>query len=335
MKKITLILFVLAMAAIPVFARGRGQNEAALQQIKIGVSVPAVSHGWAGGVGWWAVHTVEELRREYPEIEFSIIHSDNAGQQERDLFNLATWGMNHLVIFPHESAPLTEPVRRIAAEGIRCIVVDRGLTRTDFGYVNIAGDNPGLGRVSGYWLSQAMRAESLTNYVAIGGMPVVVDTERMDTFFIEMNEEPSLVNLLGENNYEFSDWSIQDGFRIMAALLQQFPRIDAVYCQYDEVLLGVLQAISEARRDDVKIVLGGAGSRPVYEMIMAGYPLVRATGTYHPSMIVGAIRYTVNVALGRISADFATANRPTWVIFPSTMVTIDNVDQYYNPDSIF
>ena len=74
MKKITLILLVLAMSAIPVFARGRGQNEAAQQQIKIGVSVPALSQGWAGGVGWWAAHTVDELRREYPQIEFNLIH---------------------------------------------------------------------------------------------------------------------------------------------------------------------------------------------------------------------------------------------------------------------
>ena len=331
MKKITLALLILAMAALPVFARGGAQSQA----IKIGIAVPTADHGWTGGVGWWADYKVEELKKSNPEIQFNVVHSANATQQVTDVENLAAWGMNYLVILPHESGPLTQPVKGYAARGVRCIVVDRGLEDTNFGYVNLAGDNPGLGRMSGQWLRDTMKAEGLTNYVAMGGMPVVIDTERMDAFFAEMNREPSLVNLLGGNRYEFANWSTQDGLRIMETFLQQYPRIDAVFCQDDDVLTGVMQAIREARRTDIKIVLGGAGSKAVYQMIMNRDPLVRASGTYHPSMIADGIQYAVDVALGKRSADFASASRPVTVVIPSEMVTINNVQQHYNPNSSF
>ena len=213
--------------------------------------------------------------------------------------------------------------------------MDRGLTDTSFGYVNLAGDNPGLGRLSGQWLAKTMKAEGLTNYVVMGGMPVVIDTERMNAFFAEMNKEPSLVPLLGKNKYEFANWSTQDGLRIMETFLQQYPKIDAVFCQDDDVLTGVLQAIREAKRTDIKIAMGGAGSKAVLQMIMNNDPMVRATALYHPSMIADGIQYAVDVALGKKSADFATAKQPVTVVIPSALIDKSNVAQYYNPDSSF
>jgi ribose transport system substrate-binding protein len=330
MKKIAIILLVLAVAA-SAFAGGGRQSGA----IKIGVAIPTADHGWTAGIGWWANHKVQELRLQYPDIQFNVVLSANATQQVSDVENLAAWGMNYLVILPHESAPLTQPVKQYAAKGIKCIVVDRGLEDKNFGYVDLAGDNPGLGRISGQWLARAMKADGLTNYVAMGGMPVVIDTERMEAFFTEMNRESSLVNLLGGNRYEFANWSTQDGLRIMETFLRQYPKIDAVFCQDDDVLVGVMQAIREARRTDVKVVLGGAGSKGVYEMIMSNDPIVRATGTYHPSMIADGIQYAVDVAKGTKSADFAGGKTAVRVIIPSVMVEGSNVRQYYNPNSAF
>jgi ribose transport system substrate-binding protein len=256
-------------------------------------------------------------------------------KQISDVENLAAWGMNYLVILPHDSGPLYQPVKQYAAKGVKVIVVDRMFDQNDFGHVIIAGDNPGLGRVSGEWLRTTMKAEGLTNYVAMGGMQIPIDKMRMDEFFKEMQKDSSMVNLLGGSRYEFADWSTQRGLEIMETYLQQYPKIDAVFCQDDDVLTGVVQAIKEARRSDVKIVLGGAGSKAVYQMIMNNDPMVRASGTYHPSMIADGIQYAVDVALGKKSDDFAKASRPIEVLIPSVMVTKSNVAQFYNPDSSF
>jgi ribose transport system substrate-binding protein len=333
MKKLALVLVALMFVCGMAFAGPGGQKGGV---VKIGVAVPTADHGWTGGIGWWADYKVKEIEKQYTgKVEFRVVHSANATQQVSDVENLATWGMNYLVILPHESAPLTAPVKQLHSKGVKCIVVDRGLTDTSFGYVNLAGDNPGLGRLSGQWLAKTMKAEGLTNYVVMGGMPVVIDTERMNAFFAEMDKESSLVDLLGKDKYEFANWSVQDGLKLMETFLSRYPKIDAVFCQDDDVLTGVLQAIREKNRKDIKIVMGGAGSKVVYQMIMNNDPLVRATTLYHPSMIADGIQYAVDIATGKKSDSFHTAKEPITVVIPSALIDKSNVSKYYNPDSSF
>ena len=333
MKKLALVLLAVLFACGMAFAGPGGQKGGV---VKIGVAVPTADHGWTGGIGWWADYKVKEIEKQYAgKVEFRVVHSANATQQVSDVENLATWGMNYLVILPHESAPLTAPVKQLHSKGVKCIVVDRGLTDTSFGYVNLAGDNPGLGRLSGQWLAKTMKAEGLTNYVVMGGMPVVIDTERMNAFFAEMNKEASLVDLQGKDKYEFANWSVQEGLKLMETFLSRYPKIDAVFCQDDDVLTGVLQAIREKNRKDIKIVMGGAGSKVVYQMIMNNDPLVRATTLYHPSMIADGIQYAVDIATGKKNDSFHTAKEPTTVVIPSALIDKSNVSKYYNPDSSF
>jgi ribose transport system substrate-binding protein len=329
MKKFVLVLLIGLLACGFAFAQKA-------QPTKIGIAVPTADHGWTGGIGWWADQAVKDVQKSAGrQIQFRVVHSANATQQVSDVETLASWGMNYLVILPHESAPLTAPVKQLHDRGVKIIVVDRGLTDTNFGYVNVAGDNSDMGLVSGKWLAATMKKEGLTNYVAMGGMPVVIDKERMDPFFAEMNKEPSLVNLLGGNRYEFANWSVQDALRLTETFLTRYPKIDAIFCQDDSVLLGVYQVIKEKNRKDIKILLGGAGSKEVYEMIMKKDPLVRATTLYHPSMIRDGIQYAVDVVQGKKSDSFHTANKPISVVIPSGLVDISNVKKYYNKNSSF
>ncbi|MBN2859604.1 MAG: substrate-binding domain-containing protein [Sphaerochaetaceae bacterium] len=334
MKKGVMFSLILLMSMSLMFAQGAA--EAGDAPIKIGVSIPSADHGWTGGIVWWANKAVDDIKAEQPGVfEFRVVTADSPSSQVRNVEDMEVWGMEYLVILPHESAPLTPIVKQVQSSGVRVFVIDRGLTDTSFGYVNIAGDNTALGTNSGKWLREQMAAQGLTNYVAMGGLPVTIDTERMDAFFTEMNKDSSLINLLGGNNYEFADWSTQKGLSLMETFLQKYRKIDAVFCQDDDVLLGVLQAIKESGRTDVKIALGGAGSKVVYKMIMDGDPLVKATATYHPSMILDGIHYATEVATGERSDDFHDASSPVTVTIPSVLVDASNVADFYEPESIY
>ena len=334
MKKIVVFSLVLLMGMSFMFAQGAAESAGA--PIKIGISIPSADHGWTGGIVWWANKAVDDIKAEQPgKFEFRVVTADSPSSQVRNVEDMEVWGMQYLVILPHESAPLTPIVKQVQESGVRVFVIDRGLTDTSFGYVNIAGDNTALGTNSGKWLAAQMKAQGLKNYVAMGGLPVTIDTERMDAFFAEMNKESSLVNLLGGNKYEFADWSTQKGLSLMETFLQKYQKIDAVFCQDDDVLLGVLQAIKESGRTDVKIALGGAGSKVVYKMIMDGDPLVKATATYHPSMILDGIYYATEVATGERSDDFHDASAPITVTIPSVLVDASNVADFYEPESIY
>jgi len=88
-------------------------------------------------------------------------------------------------------------------------------------------------------------------------------------------------------------WQTEKGLEIMENYLQKYPKIDAVWAQDDDVLKGVLQAYKESGRNDIKVMLGGAGSKEIIKMVMDGDPLVRADVTYPPSMIATGISLAV------------------------------------------
>ncbi len=50
-------------------------------------------------------------------------------------------------------------------------------------------------------------------------------------------------------------------FKVMQDYLTRFKQIDAVWASDDDMAVGVQKAIEQAKRDDVKLVVGGAGSR--------------------------------------------------------------------------
>lgn len=330
MKKLAVVLIVLVLACGFIFAQGGAESG----KIKVGIAVPTADHGWTGGVGWWADRAVEELKASYPNVEFKVLHAANTTEQVKQIEDLMTWGMNYLVILPHEGSAMHSSIKACADQGVKAIVVDRGFdaSQTDFGYIYLAGDNPGLGKLSGAYLREYMKKNGLKKYVAMGGMATPIDTQRMEAFFEEMEKEPSLKNLEGGRNYQFTNWDSQKGLEVMENLLQKYNDIDVVFCQDDDVLTGVLAAIKEAGRKDIKNVMGGAGSKVVYKYILDGDKLVQATVTYPPRMIYDAIKLCL-VYVGGNKAFPAKASET--VVLPAELIDAKNVKDFYVADSAF
>jgi len=335
-KKITILMLLVTMlCSSVVFAQG--QSDSANDTIKIGVTTPSADHGWTGGIVWWTNKVIDEYKAEYgDQFEFTYVTADSSAKQVEAVDNLLSKGIDFLVILPVESAPLTTSVKAAHKQGVKCIVVDRGLTDTSFGYINLAGNNTQFGELAGKWLAKEMVEKTNGgNLVVMGGMPVEIDKERMNAFFEGIDAEPSITNLLGKDKYEFANWSTQKGLEIMETFLTKYPHIDAVFCQDDDVLVGVLQAYAESGRTDIKTFFGGAGSKVVMKKIIDKDPIVRATVTYPADMVAEGVHYAVDVALGNKSDDFHTKSTLTKVVLPSVLITMDNVNEYYQPDSIY
>ena len=52
-------------------------------------------------------------------------------------------------------------------------------------------------------------------------------------------------------------------FKVMQDYLTRFQHIDAVWASDDDMAVGVLKAIEQAKRSDIKMVFGGAGSKDI------------------------------------------------------------------------
>jgi ribose transport system substrate-binding protein len=195
--------------------------------------------------------------------------------------------------------------------------------------VYVAGDNPGLGRVSAEWMVKEMGGKG--RMVVLEGIPCVINTERVEAFNEVMKKYPDIEILDSQPAY----WSTQKGLEIMENYLQKYDQIDAVWAQDDDVLKGVLQAYKESGRKDITLFLGGAGSKDIIKMVMEGDPLVRADVTYPPSMIATAISLAVKGVKNIPLDGFYQKRLPSKVILASELIVQENAKDYYYPDSVF
>ena len=304
----------------------------AQDQMRIGVAIPSADHGWTGGVVWWAKQAIKDWEEKEPNAKFFLVTADSPNQQVGQVETLMVKGIDVLVILAHQSGPLTPVVEKAADEGIYIVSVDRGLTKP-VSDIYIRGDNPGLGRVSAEWMAEELNGQG--KIVALEGIPSVINKERVQAFEKVMDQYPGIEILDSQPAY----WSTQKGLEIMENYLQKYDEIDAVYAQDDDVLKGCLQAYEESGRDDIKFMLGGAGSKDIIKRIMEdnrpGPDLVRADVTYPPSMIATGISLGVKAAKSETLDGFYQNQLPSEIILRAELVTKENAEDYYNPDSVY
>ena len=312
--KMKAILTATAMAvAMPVVAQ---------ETQVVGVSIPAATHGWAGGMNFFAQEAVDRLEEVYPQLDFVLATAGNAAEQVSDIEDmLATRNISALVVLPFESDPLTGPVAAVADSGAWVTVVDRGLSQEGIEDLYVAGDNPGFGRVSGEYMASQMDGGG--DIVVLRGIPTTIDNERVEGF--EAAIEGSGINVLA---MEHGNWNRDDSFTVMQDFLSRYPNIDAVWASDDDMAIGVLAAIEAAGRDDIQFVLGGAGMKEMVARTRDGDPMIPANVTYPPSMIATAIELT---AVG------LTSNAPVSgdFVIGSVLITPENAEDFYFPDSPF
>ena len=296
--------------------------------ITIGVSIPTADHGWTGGVVWWTKKAIEDWEKKDPNATFYLATANSPERQVNDVEDLMIKEIDALVILPHESAPLTPAVEEAHEKGIYTVVIDRGLTK-NVSDVYIAGDNPGLGRVSAQWMAKELNGEG--DIVVLEGIPCVINTERVEAFNKVMKEYPDINILDSQPAY----WSTEKGLEIMENYLQKYDEIDAVWAQDDDVLKGVLQAYKESGRDDIKFFLGGAGSKEMIKKVMEGSDLVRADVTYPPSMAATAVSLAVKGLREQPLDGFYQQKVPSRIVLAAELVTEENAEDYYYPDSIY
>ncbi len=299
-----------------------GLTGAAGERVRIGISIPTADHGWTGGIVWWAQRAARELSEKYPGAEFIVVTADAPAKQISDVEDLVTRGIKALVVLPHEPTPLAPTLNQIRRSGVFTVVVDRTVPELE-NDIYVAGDNTGMGRLCGEFMASQMKGRD-ADIVVMTGIPCDVDTDRVNAFNEVMKDNPNITIL----DSQPANWSTQKGLELMKNFLQKFPKIDAVWCQDDDVLKGVMQAYKESGRSDISLVLGGAGSKDIIKMIIDGDPLVRATVTYPPKMIYEGVVMAAEHMLNKV--DYQKV-----MIIPAELVTKENAQDFYYPDSPF
>lgn len=314
----------LTLGFLSVFSIVALSTTPALAQDKrtIAVSIPAATHGWTGGVVYHAEQAAKEIKTAFPNIDVVVKTSPSATAQVSALEDLtAGRNLDALVILPFTSEELTGPVEQVKAKGTFISVVDRGLTDPTIQDLYVAGDNIAVGANTAKWLADKLGNKG--KIVVLRGIPTVIDDERIKGFSDVIKETD--IEIL---DIQYANWNQDEAFKLMQDYLAKYPHIDAVWANDDDMLLGVLEAMKQSGRKEIKFALGGNGMKDVIELVKANDPVTPISTPYPPSMIKTAIYMT--------AAQF-TGQAPMRGNFKldAPLITPQNADQFYFPDSPF
>ena len=287
----------------------------------IGVSVPTADHGWTGGVDFFAQQAVDRLGKAYPNLKFVLATAPDSTKQAADLEDMVTTrNIDALVILPGDPDAMTASIKKVKDAGKWVTIVDRQLSQPGIPDLYVAGDNPGLGATTAAYFKQAMPNGG--NIVVLRGLPIPIDKQRVDAFMDGIKD--TKIKVLDS---QFANWNRDDGYKVMQDMLTKYNNIDAVWCQDDDTLVGVLKALKEAGNDKIWAV-GGAGMNQIVKMVAAGSTQVPVDVSYNPNMVATAIDLT--------ALHFAVGNQVDGTfIINSTLITKDNAKDFDYPNTPF
>jgi len=321
-------------------------NESTRAPLHIGVSIPAATHGWPAGVGWWA----KEAQDQYDESEviWEFQRAGSAAEQASQIEAMLEKGIEGLVVLPFDSDTPLPAIQRAKDQGVYIVSVDRGL-REPIADIYIAGDNPGFGRESANFMVNKLNGAG--DIVILRGMQVEIDTERYEAAMEVFNENPDITIL----DVQHGNWNRADAHRVMQDFLTRYDHIDAVWASDDDMALGVEQAIRDVGREGEMWILGGAGMKDIVKRVMENDPLYPADITYPPAMIAAGVHLAVaNLRDGNELAVYdripAHLRLDRDVLHESAgeaepgqrhikldvhLITPENAEEFYFPDSVY
>ncbi|MCR1898370.1 ABC transporter substrate-binding protein [Irregularibacter muris] len=325
MKKFLVILLAVTLLLVPLLAgcnsspadtqsdAGAKEGESQAKH-KIGILAPAVTHGWVAAVAYNAEERCKELGEE---IEYNIQTSNNAEEMTAQLDDLMTWGADAIVAFPQWEG-MEVPIQRALEAGIT--VVNFDIVIDEEGVYRVSGDNEDMGIQGANYIVDKIGTEGTVVMLEVPTSGSVSELRKKG--FVETIEKiaPDLEVITYATQF-----TREDGLKDFADILTSNKKIDAVYSMDDETSIGVLQAIQEAGRKDIKVVTGGGGMQEYFKMMPENEDIWIQSALYSPAMVKDAVDVAVKVLNGEKPEEVT--------IIPTTIVDRDNYTEFLDDNS--
>lgn len=317
MKKILAILVALTMMLAAFGVTAVAEETAP----KIGILAPATTHGWVGGVTYFAQTAADEL---LGEGNYTLLTSSDAEEMSSQIEQLIGLGVEAIVVWPQFTGVETAAEMALEA-GIKIFNFDM-IINVDEKYADqmyvLTGDNYGMGVAGAEYIVDKIGTEGNVLVMDVPGSGnVAADRKQgfMDTI-AEIAPDLELIEIATEFNRE-------KGLNDMTDALTANAQIDAVFSMDDESSIGALQAIVEAGRTDVKAITGGGGCQEYFNMMgdEKYADIWVSSATYTPDMIVNCIENAIAVLNGE-EVEHS-------IVLPTNIVDRENAADFINPDS--
>ena len=195
------------------------------------------------------------------KIDGTTDESDEIGQQTMT-DNLVNQGYNALMLSPISDSNLTASVDNAKGKKIPTINVNDGLIASADYFVG--PDAYQNGELAAEWVSKQL-GDKGDVAIVIGMAKAFAARERTAGFKGWIKDNNSGLNVVAEQN---ADWDRQKAKELASTWIQQNPDLKAIFCNNDDMALGVVEAVEEAKKDILVVGVDGIGE--AYDSIRAG-----------------------------------------------------------------
>lgn len=307
---LTLVLILTSLTGCTTKQAGGGADK----KYKIGILAPAVTHGWVAAVAYHAEARAKELS---DEIDYQIQTSNNAEEMTAQLDDLMTWGADAIVAFP-QWVGMEEPIQRALDAGIEVVNFDIVIDLD--GVYRVSGDNEDMGVQGAHYIVDKVGTEGTVVMLEVPSSGSVSELRKkgfVDTI-AEIAPDLEIITYA-------TQFTREDGLKDFADILTSNPKIDAVYSMDDETSIGVLQAIEEAGRTDIKVVTGGGGMQEYFKMMPENEDIWIQSALYSPAMVKDAVDVALKILKGE------EVSKVT--VIPTTVVDRENYEEFLDENS--
>jgi ribose transport system substrate-binding protein len=303
-------------------AVGNNDNAAPGTKVTIGFSAPQADHGWIAAIS----KNASDSAKRFTDVTFEPVEATNeVTRQISSVETLIAKKVSALVILPFDGKALTAVARKAMDAGIPVVNLDREFDTPQAYRVLIKGDNYGMGVSAGTYIGDQLKAKGVSN-------PVIVEIAGIDSLQLTQDRSRGFKETLAKYGFsvtarQAAEFTVESGQSVAANLLQAKSKIDAMWNHDDDQGIGVLAAITQAKRSEFFMV-GGAGSANAMREIQKGTGVLKATVTYSPTMASSAVALARLIAQDKGLSDLVEKQVPKSLTLASETVTKDNVDKY-------
>lgn len=307
--------------------------EGAFKGITIGFSQRRV----AGSEWYEQLIRVAKAEAEYLGVELVILdaQADNS-KQLTDIEDLLSRQVDAVILNPNDSSAVLPGVKKIHEADIPLVVVNSVLHPDGgpFTFVSTYAFNTGYksGRALAEAVIEKYGWKDEVKAAVLSASPQELESDQRRWGQIAGYNDVMLEKY-GKSNlnivaYDFYQWVPDQALPIMADMLQANPDIDVVFAACDGGTQGVIPALEEAGLLGEVLVTSIDARKSVLGWIKEGDKGVVASVSNDPRLMgKWAVYFAAYAAIGQ--------DGPATYYVPNPAITKDNIDEHYDPNSLY
>ena len=242
-------------------------------------------------------------------------------------------GVDAVIVNSIDPATLVDIDQQFVDAGIPLVYIDTPVLEVDSVAI-VQSDNFTIGKEAGLALANRLNNKGISeiNLAHLHGNPtdIKVGPDRYNGFLAGLEEGGIAYELVADGNAEYTT---SLGLQLTEDFLVAHPEINVIFANNDSMALGAQAALEGAGRDDVLLV-GIDGQKEAFAEIAEGGCDGQYVSTGLNSPVLAA-EQSVEILLSVINGETDASDYEDVIYTPAVGIDCNNIDEYYDPLSIF